>query len=125
MNLESLVEQLLLEKLIKIMGPALYFAPAKLVVRGKIGESHFMLWSRLSEALAKKMKISPDKAEKIIDTTKPEQIVDGFITSEGKFVNREQAWQLAKKYNQMVKAMDSELYSGGEMGVPEMASEYL
>lgn len=120
-HFQYIEEQLVLEKLIKISGPALAYKPAKVMVSGPVGTSHFMLYPKLTKALAKKMNISEDKAEKIIDTSK--DIIDGFKTSEGKFVDREQAWNIAKKYKEQIKQYDQQIKSFG--GVGELASEYL
>ena len=119
MDLESIVEQLLLEKLIKIAGPAILFKPKKVIVKGIVGTSHMMLWVKLRNALAKKLNISPQRADDMIDEASEKDLVMGFITDEGKFVNREQAWKIAQTYKKNVQAMSAQ---GAK---PEMASEYL
>lgn len=120
---ECIEEQLVLEKLIKISGPALIYKPEKVMVSGPVGTHHFMLYPKLTKALAKKMNISEDKADTIIDNAKAgTELIAGFKTSEGKFVTREQAWDIAKQYKQNVKQMDAaRLGSKGS----KLASEYL
>jgi hypothetical protein len=119
MNFESFVEQLILEKLIKITGPAIVYKPKKVLVRGGIGTGHAMLWGKLAKGIARALQTSVEKAEDIMDRAKPEDIIEGFMTSENKFVTREQAWHIAREYKKVVKAMD-------DRGVtPELASEYL
>jgi hypothetical protein len=120
MNFESLVEQLILENLIKITGPALYYKPSKVLVKGGIGSGHHMLWDRLYRAMAKKMNISAEEAESKIDQN-PKDVVDGFITSDGKFVDRTTAWEIARTYKQNVQQMHA-----ARLGSPgKLASEYL
>lgn len=121
-NFELLVEHLILERLLKITGPALYYKPAKVLVRGKIGTGHMMLWDRLYPAMAKKMNISVPQAESLVDAN-PQDVLDGFMTSEGKFVDRERAWNIAKKYKEQIKQYDQQIKSFG--GTGELASEYL
>jgi hypothetical protein len=82
-----------------------------------------MLYPRLTKALAKKMNISEDKADTIIGHAKADtELIAGFKTSEGKFVTREQAWNIAKQYKKNVQYMDaSRLGSKGS----KLSSEYL
>jgi hypothetical protein len=132
MNLESLVEQLILENLIKIAGPALYYKPIKLLVKGTIGDSHASLYPKLAPAISKKLNISFQKAQEMLDraqtkipgsTTEgfPYELLDGFITSEGKFVDRTTAWEIARAYKQNVQQMHA-----ARLGSPgKLASEYL
>jgi hypothetical protein len=120
MNFESLVEQLILEKLIKISGPALYYKPSKVLVKGGVGSGHHMLRDRLYKAMAKRMNISAEEAESKIDQNYKD-VVDGFITSEGKFVDRTTAWEIARAYKQNVQQMHA-----ARLGSPgKLASEYL
>lgn len=120
MNLKRLVEQLILEKLIKITGPALYYKPAKVLVRGGIGSGHHMLWDKLYKAMAKKMNISVDEAENKVDQNSKD-VIDGFITSEDTFVDRQKAWEIARAYKQNVQQMHA-----ARLGSPgKLASEYL
>lgn len=104
--------------LIKITGPAILFRP-DVIAKGSIGTGHMMLWDRLKKALAKKKNISLDKADDIINNAPENKIIMGFMTSDGKFVNREQAWKIAKEYKKNVQAMDQ------RGSAPVMASEYL
>ena len=119
---EYIEEQYLLEKLIKILGPALLYKPENVMVSGPIGTHHFMLYAKLTKALARKMNVSESKAEQIIDLARDHELITGFKTSEGKFVTREQAWDIAKKYKKNVQQMDAaRLGSKGS----KLASEYL
>ena len=120
---EYLEEQYVLEKLIKILGPALIYKPDNVMVSGPVGTHHYMLYAKLTKALAKKMNVSEDRADTIIDHAKADiELIAGFKTSEGKFVTREQAWDIAKQYKQNVKQMDAaRLGSKGS----KLASEYL
>lgn len=81
-------EQLVLEKLIKILGPALLYKPDNVMVSGPIGTYHFMLYDKLYKALARKMNVSESKAEQIIHLARDHELITGFKTSEGKFVDR-------------------------------------
>ncbi len=122
MNLECLVEQLILEKLIKIVGPALLYKPENVMVSGPIGTHHFMLYAKLTKALAKRMNVSESKAEQIIGLARDNELITGFKTTEGKFVDRTEAWNIAKKYKKNIQQMDaSRLGSKGS----KLASEYL
>ena len=120
---EYLEEQYVLEKLIKILGPALIYKPDNVMVSGPVGTHHYMLYAKLTKALAKKMNVSEDRADTIIGHAKADiELIAGFKTSEGKFVTREQAWDIAKQYKQNVKQMDAaRLGSKGS----KLASEYL
>lgn len=117
--MQNLFDQLILEALLKITGPAILYKPEKVIVKGPIGTSHMMLWDKLRIALAKKLNISPDKADNIIDTTDERDLITGFMTSEGKFVNRQQAWNIAKEYKKNVQDMAAQGFGA------KMASEYL
>jgi len=120
-------EQYILEEILKITGPALFYKPDKVMVDGPIGTSHFMLYSKLAKALAKKRNISEHEAEQIIDQVEGEdELIAGFKTTQGGFVNRAQAWEIVQKYKQGVKPRGQ----FGQVvkslpGPPELASEYL
>lgn len=122
-HFECLQEQYALEHVIKIQGPALVYKPAKVMVSGPVGTHHYMLYAKLTKVLAKKMNISEDAADKIMDHAKVDtELVAGFKTSEGTFVTREQAWHIAKQYKKNVEYMDR-----ARLGSPgsKLASEYL
>jgi hypothetical protein len=121
---EYLEEQYVLEKLIKIVGPALLYKPDNVVVSGPIGTHHFMLYAKLTKALAKKMNVSESKAEQIISLARDNELITGFKTTEGKFVDRTEAWNIAKKYKKDLQQKDA--WRQGTKGyTPKLASEYL
>lgn len=114
----NLFERLVLEALLKVVGPAILFKP-DVLVKGKAGMAHMMLWGELPAAIAKKYNVSLSRAEQMIDTAPEDKIISGFITSDGRFVNRQQAWNIAKKYNKTVQGMAKAGFAA------KMASEYL
>jgi|688.fasta_scaffold127198_3 hypothetical protein len=122
---EYLEEQYVLEKLIKIVGPALLYKPENVMVSGPIGTHHFMLYAKLTKALAKKMNVSESKAEQIIDLARDNELITGFKTTEGKFVDRIEAWNIAKKYKKDLQQKDAWRQGTKGYDTPKLASEYL
>lgn len=108
-------------KKIKITCPALYYKPKKLLVKEQSNTTHAMLRDKLAQVLTEVMNIPLDRAEKIVFTSR--EIIDGFMTSEDKFVNRAQAWNIAKKYKERIKQYDIELKGYG--GTRELATEFI
>lgn len=103
--MQNLFDQLILEALIKITGPAILYKP-KTLVKGGIGTGHADLWvEKLPKAVAKNYNVSISKAEDMIQNAPENKIIDGFMTSDGKFVTREQAWKIAQTYKKDIQAM--------------------
>jgi hypothetical protein len=100
----------------KIVAPAVKDLQTNRIVKGNFGEIHANIYDRLVRKLAVLKKINRDRAANIFNKKFGKRFASGFIDNQGKFYNREEAFELSK---QKLMAKDP------ERTLKELASEDL
>jgi hypothetical protein len=81
----------------KIVAPAVKDLQTNRVIKGNFGELHMNIYDRIVAKLATLKKMNRDRAADIFNKKFGKRFESGFIDNEGKFYNREEAFELSKQ----------------------------